>query len=76
MGCLVVNISTARRSFEFLRSLQRDDDGQDLVEYALLCATVGLVGVAAWSLIEQRLGVAYQGYETAQQNLWEPAEPQ
>jgi hypothetical protein len=56
--------------------LRHDARGQDLVEYALLCATVGLVGIVAWALIEQQLGLTYEGYEAAQQNLWEPDNPQ
>jgi Flp pilus assembly pilin Flp len=58
-----------------VRSLAGDEGGQDVLEYALLLATIALVGMAAWSAIRDALGVAYQGYEQGQQNLWEPTSP-
>ena len=57
------------------RRLSGDDLGQDLVEYALLVALVGLVGMAAWTSLQARLGPAYTGYDTRTQNLWRPPDP-
>ncbi len=48
-----------------------DDDGQDLVEYALLTALVGLVGVTVWSTIVALIGARYTDYDTGVQGLWE-----
>ena len=59
----------------FLARLRRDLDAQDLVEYALLVALVGLVGIAAWSLIRTNLGTRYQQYDTDTQDLYAPADP-
>jgi Flp pilus assembly pilin Flp len=59
----------------WLRRLLREDDGQDLVEYALLAAFVGLAGSAALSELETSLGVAYAGWDTATQALWVMPEP-
>ena len=55
--------------------VMRDDHGQDLVEYALLTAAIGVVGVVAWTSITGGIGSAYQGWDTGVQNLWEPADP-
>jgi Flp pilus assembly pilin Flp len=60
---------------KMLVSLVRDEEGQDLVEYALLVALVGLVGIAAWSLIRTNLGTRYQQYDTDTQDLYAPADP-
>lgn len=63
-------------AFQVATSLVRDEGGQDLVEYALLTGFVGFAGVAAWVAIGQFLGDTYQDLNTAQQNLWEPDNPQ
>lgn len=55
--------------------LLRDERGQDLVEYALLTAAVGLAGAASWPFIEQSIGTAYRALDTNTQNLWEPPPP-
>ena len=52
-----------------------EDHGQDLVEYALLTAAIGLAGIVAWPLIVDSMGATYQGWDTGVQDLWEPADP-
>jgi Flp pilus assembly pilin Flp len=52
-----------------------DDRGQDVIEYALLTAAIGLAGVAAWPLITTAIGVNYQGLDTETQDLWEMPNP-
>ena len=59
----------------FLRRLWRDDDGQDVIEYALLTAAIGLAGVATWPLIEVAIGAAYQRLDQQTQDLWEVPDP-
>jgi Flp pilus assembly pilin Flp len=58
-----------------LRQLIRDDRGQDVIEYALLTATIGLAGVAVWPLIATALGLNYQGLDGHTQDLWEMPDP-
>ena len=58
-----------------LQLLIRDDRGQDLIEYALLTAAIGLAGVAVWPLITTAIGVNYQGLDTETQNLWGMPDP-
>jgi Flp pilus assembly pilin Flp len=58
-----------------LRRLIHEDRGQDLIEYALLTAGIGLAGVAVWPLIATAIGVNYQGLDGQTQNLWEMPDP-
>lgn len=39
-----------------------DDSGQDIIEYALLTAFIGLVGAVAWVNIQAGIGSAYTGW--------------
>ena len=57
------------------RRLLRDDDGQDVIEYALLTAAIGLAGIATWPLIEAGIGAAYRRLDTQTQDLWEVPDP-
>jgi Flp pilus assembly pilin Flp len=58
-----------------LRLLIFDDKGQDVMEYALLTAAIGLAGLATWPLISAALGAAYTTLDTQTQNLWAPPDP-
>lgn len=58
-----------------LARLVREDEGQDLIEYALLTAGIGLVGIAVWPAITNAIGVAYGNLDTQTQNLWEVPDP-
>ena len=58
-----------------LRRLLREARGQDLLEYALLTGLVGVVSVAAWSVIETRLGQSYEAFDGKTQAIWEPPNP-
>lgn len=58
-----------------LRNLAIDDAGQDIIEYALLTAAIGVVGILAWQAITGGIGTAYQGWDSGTQSLWEPPDP-
>jgi Flp pilus assembly pilin Flp len=58
-----------------LTRLIRDDEGQDLIEYALLTAGIGLAGLAVWPAITAAVGVAYQILDANIQDLWEVPDP-
>ena len=47
----------------------REDSGQDIVEYALLAALIGTVGILTWKNIAGGIGSAYQGWDTGVQDL-------
>ena len=51
------------------------EEGQDLVEYALLTAFIGLAGAGLWNLVSGALQLSYQGWDTNNQGLWVPADP-
>ena len=66
------------RSFAAVRRFVRDDSGQDLLEYALLVAFVGVAGWAALSAIGPTVSTTYASWvspTTGAPSLWEPAEP-
>ena len=48
-----------------LRSLGRNDEGQDLLEYALLVALIALVAVAAITLAGQNVNTIFQNIAAA-----------
>ena len=59
-----------------LHRLLRDDSGQDLIEYALLTAGLGLAGIAVWPAITTAVGFAYGRLDTRTQGLWRVPDPQ
>jgi Flp pilus assembly pilin Flp len=52
-----------------------DDSGQDLVEYALLTASLALVSVATWPLILPAIASAYRALDAKTQSISEPLLP-
>ena len=46
-----------------------EDSGQDLIEYALLSAFIGVIGILAWANIRTKIGVAYQAWDTNVQTI-------
>lgn len=53
----------------------RDESAQDLVEYAMLGAFIGVVGILVWQNIVTLLGARYTEYNTNIPPLWEPPDP-
>lgn len=51
------------------------DRGDDLVEYALLTAFVGVATIAAWSTLKTTLAANYQAYDTNTQALAQTPDP-
>ena len=46
-----------------------DDRGQDLIEYALLCALIGIVGILAWTNVGAAINGTYISWDTNVQGL-------
>lgn len=63
VGCFDVVAPLTRRLFV-------GDDGQDLVEYALLTMFIGLAGLTVWNAMGGKLNAAYEGYDTGSQAIW------
>ena len=49
------------------RTLLRDESGQDVVEYALLAALVGVAGVLVWQQVVTAVGTGYLASDAAVQ---------
>ena len=64
---------TSRRGI-FVR-LVFEEHGQDLIEYGLLAATIGIAGVLAFPLIQAQLGPLFSGWGLSLQAIWEPGAP-
>jgi Flp pilus assembly pilin Flp len=63
------------RRLTILRSFLGDRRGQDLVEYALLVATIGLATLAAGPAIQTALSAAYAAWNINIQDNWNPPDP-
>jgi Flp pilus assembly pilin Flp len=58
-----------------VRRLLVEDDGQDLIEYALLTAAIGFAGVVGVNLIGLAINAVYGSWDTGVNSLWEPPDP-
>jgi hypothetical protein len=52
-----------------------DDEGQDLVEYVLLTAVVGLAIIVAINLLDDVMRITYVSWDGSMQAIWEPQDP-
>ena len=52
-----------------LNVLTTDDSGQDIVEYALLGAIVGIGSILTWQLLATTVGDVYSGADADVQSL-------
>ena len=59
----------------FIVRLFRDESGQDVIEYALLAAFIGVAGAAAARSILTTMAVSYPAWDAAVQALWEMPDP-
>jgi Flp pilus assembly pilin Flp len=60
---------------QLLRRLLLEDSGQDVIEYALLSASVAIMGIAVWQNIGDTLGQKYDAWDGGVAELWDPAPP-
>jgi len=65
----------ARRVAVLLGPLLEEEDGQDLVEYALLTGAIGFAGVAGINLLGIAINAAYSSWDTGVNSLWEVPDP-
>ena len=59
-----------------IRRLITDDRGQDLVEYILLGALVGLASLILANVMPGVMNAVYVSWDSATQSLWYPDAPQ
>ena len=60
---------------KLLAKLVRDEGGQDLIEYALLTAIIGIAGLAGLPDIVSKMGSAFSSWGSAVYGLWVPPDP-
>jgi Flp pilus assembly pilin Flp len=53
-----------------------DTEGQDLVEYVLLGATIAFAGLLAMNNFDDVINAVYSSWDGATQAIWEPQDPQ
>jgi Flp pilus assembly pilin Flp len=59
----------AKLAAEQLKAFLLDESAQDLIEYGLLSAFIGVVGIIAWYNIGTAIGVKYSGWDSGVQTL-------
>ena len=57
------------------RRLFADDRGQDLIEYALLAAIIGIAGLLALQQFSGKVGNAFSNWGGQVYNEWKPSSP-
>ena len=55
--------------------LRKDDEGQDLIEYALLTSIIAIAGILVFPTIQSKMADAYQNWNDNAQAIWEPPPP-
>ena len=55
--------------------LFEDEEGQDLVEYALLTTVVGFASIAVFDVIRDAIATVYLSWTTETNNIWVPPDP-
>ena len=56
-----VGFTMYARSSDLLKQLVADESGQDIVEYALLGAIVGIAAILIWQQLATTVGEVYSG---------------
>lgn len=59
-----------------LGRLLSKEDGQDLIEYALLCATIAFAGIIAFQTLTANINTTYTAWDGAVNAIWEVPDPQ
>jgi Flp pilus assembly pilin Flp len=49
-----------------------EEDGRDLIEYAILTMVIGMVAVAAFELWSASISGTYSSWNTNVNDLWDP----
>jgi Flp pilus assembly pilin Flp len=70
-----MSIPSARCLTSLFTRFVHDEEGDDLVEYAILTAMIGLAGYLVFPALLSTMGVAYGNWDSKQQDIWEPCPP-
>jgi Flp pilus assembly pilin Flp len=61
--------------WRFVANFAEEEQGQDLVEYALLGAFVAIATILGLKAIEGAIGTQYRWLDSGEQNIWQPPNP-
>lgn len=61
--------------FPDVRRFFEEESGQDIVEYALLAALIGIAAIATWQVVADQVGAAYGQADADVQALADPPDP-
>jgi pilus assembly protein Flp/PilA len=78
MDCVDSGQRPAVKQSNLVRRFISDDRGQDVIEYALIAAFIGIAGILALRGIQSAVGTTYSSWTdpgSGTPSLWEPAEP-
>jgi Flp pilus assembly pilin Flp len=65
----------ADRLSRLLSQLVHDNDGQDLIEYALLTGIIAIAGILVFPTIQIKMADAYRDWNDNAQAIWETPPP-
>ncbi len=65
-----------RDLISLLLRVVHEEEGQDLIEYALLTAIIGIAGIAAYAAIRATMKTSYEGRVQSAHTNWHPSDPQ
>ncbi len=68
-------MTRTRRGSAFVTAFLTDESGQDVVEYALLGALVGVASIATWKALATTVGGVYLQVDSGTQSLTAPPNP-
>ena len=66
LGCSCSGLVSA--GVAVVRRWLREEHGQDLIEYALLCSVIGFAGIVAFSFVSDAMHDTYESWDTAVQS--------
>ena len=66
------SLASARRLGQ---KLSQDEDGQDLIEYALLTSIIAIAGILVFPTIQSKMADAYHDWNDNAQAIWETPPP-
>lgn len=70
-----MRIRFVRQAIGVVRSLVADEEGQDLIEYALLTGLITVGFATVFSAVQGRMADAYQNWISGTQSIWVPPPP-
>jgi Flp pilus assembly pilin Flp len=68
-------MASCRRLAARLGRLRDREEGQDLIEYALLTSLIAVAGILVFPAIRSGMADAYRDWNADAQAIWEPAAP-